>query len=688
MTDRHDPPNTADIAPFRDLQQSIRDAVGLDFGIYGPGLAPFLPAAILPPDAHTLLAHYQQERRLLLFDSAPRVAITHLEHEDQYLILVDHLGSDQFEQKIVPTISLIDAMGSQWSEYMRILRSEQDKRIALEGVMTEQILYNTLYSLFNQQASFSGQLTKALGYIGSFLQVQQAELTVDCLTPPLHIRWQKAGTAAQKATGSYTQPIQHENMKLGTLQVNPPAGQTDGFSLQIQMANVCDVLAPIILHKSTEQAMQRDIEQTMRTLAWYDPITGLRNRACFDHDLSAILQKGDAQGCVIMLDIDRFRSINETFGHEVGDELLRKIGQYLSSIPGLENRAYYFNSDRFLLLLDQYSYKRSCAVIARIRRRFRSVWELGGNSQYCTMGGGTVSYPSDGKSVGILLRNVDIALNTAKLQGSNTFIPFYESDDKKHTSRLHIENALRRAVMSDCPEFEIYYQPLVNIHGEAVSAEALLRWNSPTLGMVLPSDFIPIAEYLGLITTLGEHVLRTACAQCVQWHQMGRDDMSISVNLSLNQIYDPNFVSHVQSILHATKLPANHLVLEVTETMAITDGELMNERLSQLRKLGVRIALDDFGTGYSSINCLKSLPLDVIKIDRSFIREMVTDSYYREFIRSIIDLSHSAGHKVCCEGIEESGQHDMLRDLSCDMMQGYYFGKPMTGEAFTDLLFD
>lgn len=675
---------------YNTLQQWAQIAAEIDLGIFDGEGAPVLLPMFAPDQLNGLLSHALTEGKFTMFETIPRCVVLPLGNGVGSLVLSDLRGDNSFFEKAPMISAMLANLVLQWNDQIRYLHREKETHENLEKIVAEHVLRSSLHELFSQEGTLEELLPQALEQICIALQARWAKLDMTKLAMGLSTQWgQEEHLTDQEKEQMVTQNIRRGNQSLGSIQLCGQAtSHKEKDSLKQQLGVVASIIATESTRKAKEISMRMQMDDVINQVSTMDNNVGLPNRARFERDLSSCLQEREAIGCVIMLDIDRFRSVNECFGHEVGDQLLRQIAQFLTSLPGMEDCVYFFGSDQYLLLLHDYTYQRANAVIARIRRRFRSNWEVSSNSQFCTVSGGIVTYPADGNTSSVLLRKVDVALKAAKNRGGNTFTPFVESRESMNDNRFQIENALKRAVMTDCPEFEVYYQPLVDVQGRILSAEALLRWKSTELGgMISPVDFIPVAEYLGLIGKLGEHVLRTACSLCAQWHRLGKENMNISVNLSINQLYDANFVGHVQAILGATRLPAKNLVLEVTESMAITDGELMNERLSQLRDLGIRIALDDFGTGYSSINCLRSLPLDVIKIDRSFVRDMMTDAYYRDFVRSIIDLSHSAGHRVCCEGIEGKDQHEVLIGLSCDLMQGYYFGRPMPGDQFTRLLF-
>ena len=285
------------------------------------------------------------------------------------------------------------------------------------------------------------------------------------------------------------------------------------------------------------------------------------------------------------------------------------------------------------------------------------------------------------------MQRADIALYSAKQKGKNKIEYYSKTNDREAVHRLDMERAMRKAVAEDCEEFEVFYQPLMeasNLSHPCCGAEALVRWNSKELGMVMPADFIPLAEYLGLILPIGEHVLREACRRCKFWNDFGHPQYSVNVNLSLVQLLQGNIVDTVQDVLIETGLFAQNLTLEVTESLAAIDADKIQKKLEELRELGVRLALDDFGTGYSSLGRLKDMPVDVLKIDKCFVDEMGKDHFSDAFIQSVSTLADSIDVDVVVEGVELESQQDAIRNMKVDMVQGYLYDKPLTKEEFEE----
>ena len=326
-------------------------------------------------------------------------------------------------------------------------------------------------------------------------------------------------------------------------------------------------------------------------------------------------------------------------------------------------------------------------ILDEIKTLFTKPWMLKGADYYCTMSMGVVRFPTDGDTVEELIKKADIALYVAKCAGKNR-IEFYEdSVDSATTShkRLDLEKNMRNATKNACREFEVYYQPIVDVTkpgSPCVGAEALIRWNSGELGFIPPTDFIPLAEYLGLINPIGEYVLREACKRCKYWNDMGHPEYKVNVNLSVVQLLQNDIVEQVYQIVKETGITPENLTLEVTESLAINDMARMKQILADIRRLGIRVALDDFGTGYSSLNHIREMPIDVIKIDRCFIIDIGKDEFSNAFVKMVGELASTIHVKVCVEGVETEEQIKALKNSKIQLIQGYFFGKPMRAEIF------
>jgi diguanylate cyclase (GGDEF)-like protein/PAS domain S-box-containing protein len=426
-------------------------------------------------------------------------------------------------------------------------------------------------------------------------------------------------------------------------------------------------------------------------LAYHDTLTGLPNRVSFEERLvEAVVQAAPEHEslAVMFLSLDRFKKFNDTLGHLIGDQLLKSVAERLTLTLREGCRVARFGSDEFAFLLPRIA---GGEAAARRASAFQNVldapFNVEGHELYVTSSIGIGLYPEDGTDAQGLLKSAGAALYRAKQLGGSTY-QFYTADmNERALAKLALENQLRWAL--ERKEFRVYYQPQVSIDtGEIRGMEALVRWQHPELGLVSPVDFIPLAEDTGLIMPLGEWVLRTACAQTKIWQDCGFKNLHVAVNLSPRQFQQPDLVLMIEQLLKETRLDAPSLELEVTESSVMKNAESAVHTLRELRAMGIRISIDDFGSGYSSLSYLKHLPIDVLKIDQSFVRDMTTDPKDAAIAMAIIQLAHSLQLQVKAEGVETEEQLRFLRLLRCDEMQGYLFCKPIAAEAFEQLLFE
>jgi diguanylate cyclase (GGDEF)-like protein len=443
--------------------------------------------------------------------------------------------------------------------------------------------------------------------------------------------------------------------------------------------------------------LEREIIERRRAeeAAYYDTLTGLPNRTLFQERLPHALALAERSGqmlAVMLLDLDRFKTINETLGHAEGDRLLREVAERLTGCVRRSDTVARFAGDEFALLLMQITHTDDVARIARrtedavevaqnVLRVLEPPFVSGQHELYLTASIGIGLYPNDGEDSQTLWKNANSALYRAKEQGGHNY-QFYTADmNAKALQRLTLENSLRHALERD--EFVLHYQPQVDIDsGQIVGAEALVRWQHPELGLVSPSEFIPLAEDMGLIIPLGEWVLRTACAQNKEWQEAGLPLMRLSVNLSARQFQQPKLAEMIARALSETGLEPEQLELELTESALMGNAETAIETLRQIKATGVRLAIDDFGTGYSSLSYLKRLPIDVLKIDRSFVCESTTAPDDAAIVMAIIGLAHNLKLKVIAEGVETEEQLAFLRLLRCDEIQGDLCSRPLAAADF------
>lgn len=432
--------------------------------------------------------------------------------------------------------------------------------------------------------------------------------------------------------------------------------------------------------KSRETELRKKRKQIHR-LAYYDSLTGLPNRVLFEEKLSialedAKLNKGKL--ALLYLDLDDFKKVNDTIGHMFGDLLLKNVGRLLQKCLGKNATVTRLGGDEFVAVLPHIDDEEELVrVIENIIKSFQNPWILDDREFYITVSIGITIYPKDGQADHILLKNADTAMYFAKKNGKNSY-HFYTPDlNEKMIEKLEIENNLRHAVERN--EFMVYYQPKVHMRtGHITGVEALLRWKHPIKGMISPNEFIPIAEETKLIVPIGEWVLRNACEQNKIWQELGYPDVSVSVNLSVIQIQQPDFIQKVKRILNETGIKPSCLELEITENIIMENFELTNDILNHLRGLGIRISLDDFGKGYSSLNYLKQLEIDILKIDKAFVDDITENNHQQSIVKAVIEMAHNMDIIVVAEGVETWEQFKFLKSLHCDKVQGYLFSKPIS----------
>ncbi|RYJ62983.1 putative bifunctional diguanylate cyclase/phosphodiesterase [Pseudomonas songnenensis] len=439
----------------------------------------------------------------------------------------------------------------------------------------------------------------------------------------------------------------------------------------------------------SDLSVRRKIEERLRYLTHYDDLTGLANRGLFKERLHEACQRVRRSGrnlAVLYIDLDRFKLLNESLGHEAADALLREVSRRLSMTLTEANTIARLSGDEFVVLLDAYGSLSSLAHLgSRVLQRIRKPMIIDEQELVISASIGVSLLPDNSRDAEVLLRQANIAMQQAKHLGGNTLQFFTDRPQASSMQYLQLENQLRKAL--EVGQLEVFYQPRLSLADDSLeAAEALVRWRHPELGLVAPAQFIPLAEETGLIIPLGEFVLREACRQARQWQQDGLAAIRVSVNLSVKQLRQGNFVSLVRQVLEETGLPATMLELELTESQLLDDIDNAISISEQLRALGVKLAIDDFGTGFSSLSYLKRFPVDYVKIDRSFISELEHSSQDAAITRAIIAMVHSLERKVVAEGVETQAQMDFLKANHCDEIQGYLLSPPVPAEQFAELL--
>ena len=487
-------------------------------------------------------------------------------------------------------------------------------------------------------------------------------------------------------------PLRFQSHLVGVIALAARPEETADSDARLQVRRLADQAAVAL-------ANARMLEQ-VRSLAYYDSLTGLPNRLSYKERLARALDLANRTESLVaafFIDLDHFSRINDTLGHEAGDHLLQQVAARLRAScrdradevgpasDAVDAEVARLGGDEFTVIMPGLADPEDAGKLARrILSSLAHPFRIEGHEIFVNASIGIAIYPFDGNDLETLLMHADTAMYKAKEQGGNSYQAYSRSMNATALQRLTLENSLRRALERE--EFEVHYQPIVEAgSGITVAAEALVRWRHPDLGLLLPSEFIALAEENGLIVPLGEWVMRTACAQNLAWQRMGLAPIRVVVNLSSRQL-TRGMTDTVDRILHATGLESRYLGLELTETVLVNHQKEGADTLHALRAMGLHLSVDDFGTGYSSFSYLKHFPLDTLKIDRAFIREITSDPDDAAISTAIIALGHALGLTVTAEGVETEAHVRLLREQGCDDMQGYFFSRPVTAERLAEVL--
>lgn len=426
----------------------------------------------------------------------------------------------------------------------------------------------------------------------------------------------------------------------------------------------------------------------IKKLAYMDHITELPNRLAFTEMIDSVMLTLRSSEVVALMniDLDNFKYINDTLGHSYGDELLIDVAHRIKQAIDSNDYLARVGGDEFFILsqniVDFGEYE---AKLKKIQRIFDYPFVLSMKEYFITVSIGIAVAPKDGKTTQIIVKNADLAMYTAKENGRNTFCYFNDAINLKLMEKIQMQSELRQGIEKQ--EFLVYYQPQLNMtNNQIVGFEALLRWNHPEKGIITPNEFIPHAESTGLIVPMGSWILREACKQLKVWEEQGYTELIIAVNISVRQFKDKEFVSMVKHTIDETQINPSRLELEITETIALEDVEYTIAIMNELKELGVMFSLDDFGTGYSSMNYLKLLPVSNLKIDKSFLDNVVDNHCEQSIVQTIISLAKILDLVVIAEGVETQDQAIFLQNAKCDKAQGYLYSRPVTVESANRLL--
>ncbi|MDF2858411.1 MAG: hypothetical protein K0Q87_4262 [Neobacillus sp.] len=428
-------------------------------------------------------------------------------------------------------------------------------------------------------------------------------------------------------------------------------------------------------------------DEKIKYLAYHDDLTGLPNRKFFNEHLNATIKsvKWNESLTLLFIDLDQFKIVNDSLGHNIGDQLLNEVAKRISSCVRNQDIVARHAGDEFIILIENVSKAETDIIAERILSTLVAPFSILENEIFISASIGISIYPLDGRDPETLIKNADAAMYDAKYYGKNNS-KYYSLDiENANIRKMSIINGLHKALESQ--DFELYYQPKIITSSQSVyGVEALLRWNHPILGPISPAEFIPLAEETGMIIPIGEWVLNEACKNYKEWVSQGFAPQCLCINLSPRQLRDPQLLNKIKNIIEVHHFIPQHLEIEITESVAIDNFDDTISILNQIRKTGVKVALDDFGTGYSSLNYLRQFPIDALKIDRTFINEVMVNSQTAAIVKSIISIAHSLKIAVIAEGVETAEQFHFLYDLQCDFLQGYIISPPVPINKIEEIL--
>ncbi len=438
-------------------------------------------------------------------------------------------------------------------------------------------------------------------------------------------------------------------------------------------------------------SQNKQTQEKLNHLAYHDALTDLPNQVLFKDRLRqaiALSRRNDHLQAVLLLNLDRFKTINDSLGYTAGDRLLQSVAQRLTSCVRESDTVARFGGDEFAVLLTNIPRAQDAANVAgAIKQALDQAFIFEDQEIFVSSSIGISMYPHDGRDTAGLLKTAGVALDRAKVQGGNNFHFYTAGGTTRALKQLVLESNIRSGL--ERSEFFVQYQPQVDIRGfHLVGMEALVRWRHPSFGVLYPGEFVSLAEESGLITVMGDFVMRTSCSQNKTWQDKGLTPLRLSVNFSARQFQQPSFITDVSHILKETNLDPRWLELELTESSIMKDPEEAIEKLHELKLMGISVAIDDFGTGYSSLNYLKRFPIDTLKIDKTFVSDVCKDPHDTAIVRAIIDLGHALDLTVVAEGVETKEQLQYLSALECDVVQGFLFSKALSGRAFEELLIE
>ncbi len=551
--------------------------------------------------------------------------------------------------KLLDAVGTLAANAIRNAQLLQELRAnEAHLRAVLDNVAEGIVTVDEAHRI----SSFNPSAERLFGYAAIDVIGTDARLLLDSLSP---------GETTGHRSGGHEFPVD--------LSVGEMRRDCGGDQQHLLIFSIRDITA----RKQAEAALEHQ--------ALHDALTDLPNRVLLHDRLQQAIraaQRDQTVVALLIMDLDRFKEVNDTFGHHTGDQLLEQLGERLGSVLRGSDTIARLGGDEFAVLLPTATLEDAHHIAGRLLELLKEPFSLGGLQLEIDASIGIALSPEHGTDADTLLRRADVAMYIAKRNGSGHAL--YSAEQDQHSPmRLALVGELRRAI--DQNELSLYFQPKVSLkHSKVLCVEALVRWEHPRHGLLGPDQFVPIAEQTGLIRPLARSVLEAAVRQCNRWRQEGLD-LAVAVNLSMRNLHDAEIVDMIRQLLSRWGIPPARLVIEITESSLMADAARAMEVLSRLREMGVGISIDDFGTGYSSLAYLKRLPVDELKIDKSFVANMATDENDAAIVRSTIGLAHDLGLTVVAEGIEDQATWDLLAELGCDVGQGYYVSRPMPAAA-------
>jgi diguanylate cyclase (GGDEF)-like protein/PAS domain S-box-containing protein len=646
---------------------------------------------------------------------APSTAISHQVGGNVVAMLVDLFlpdssGLDTFVHlfRVAPHIPILILSEAQHEEVARLAVRQGAQDYFLKNHLDDHLLPKALRNiiervesseaLYEEQerarvildsisdAVISADLSGRVIYLNAVAEKMSGWTRTEAAGQPLEQVFRAVNGTMSRNVRSAIDLAIRENAPVGLKSYGAPEEGVDG-SVEDCAAPIHnrrgDVTGAVMVFRETSTA--RALSQRMSYLAQHDSLTGLPNRVLLRDRLNhgiLLAQRHRKKMAVLFLDVDCFKHINDTLGHEVGDRLLQSVAQRLKGCVRRSDTVSRQGGDEFVVLLAEIARAHDAAVSAeKILLALSAPHRIGQHELRVTGSIGIVVYPDDDTDAQTLLKHADFAMYHAKEQGRNNYQFFEPGLNVRVLDRQRLESSLRGAV--DRRELVLHYQPKMNLQtGRLVGAEAFVRWRHSERGLLLPADFVPIAEACGSIVPLGRWVLREGCRQAKAWQTDGLGPIRIAINVSATELRDPEFVQGVRSTLAETGLDPRHLELEIRETVLMQDEQSALDVLRCLKGLDVQLALDDFGTGYSSLSHLKQFPIDILKIDQSFVHELATDSDSNGIVSAVIGMGKNLGMQVVAEGVESREQLTCLQQLACPQGQGFYFSEPLGAAEF------